>query len=345
MKAYEVGDYSTTAKVRLVERADPMPSQGQVLIRVHSTGPNARDFQIMSSGIWAGPPSPSLIPLCDVAGEILAVGPEVTGFAAGDRVTMTHYWQWLDGPWDESMKREDHAQTLDGFLRERAVVPAAALLKIPAYLSFEEASTLPSAGLTAWQAVIETGRTRAGETLVTLGTGGVSVFAVQWAKMAGARVIVTSSSDAKIARMQEIGADAGINYRTNPEWYKKVLELTDGRGADIVINNVGMSELDQCLESCASGARVMFVGATPVTPDRQAIAAEAPRRLGLLIIRDLTLKGIVVGSRRMFQNMLDAMVVNKIHPVIDRRFSFDAANEALAYAAKADKIGKVVINI
>lgn len=345
MRAYEVGEYPATGKVRLVERGDPTPSRGQVLIRVYSTGPNARDFQIMSKGIWAGPPSPSLIPLCDVAGEVLAIGPEVTGFAKGDRVTMTHYWQWLDGPWDESMKREDHAQTLDGFLCELAVVPAAALLKIPASLSFAEASTLPSAGLTAWQAVVETGRTRAGETLVTLGTGGVSVFAVQWAKMVGARVIVTSSSDAKIARMQEIGADDGINYRTTPDWYKQVLELTNGRGADIVINNVGMSELDQCLESCASGARVMFVGATPVTSDRQAVAAEAPRRLGLLIIRDLTLKGVIVGSRRMFQNMLDAMVVNDMHPVIDRRFSFDAANEALAYAAKGDKIGKVVIQI
>lgn len=345
MRAFEVGEFATTRQVTMVERPDPVPGPGEVLVRIRATGPNARDFQIMSTGIWAGPPSKHLVPLCDMAGEVAALGKGVTNFAEGDRVTMTHYWQWLDGAWDENMKREDHAQTLDGFLRELAVVRAEALIRIPDPISFEAAGTLPSAGLTAWQAVVETGRVQSGETLVTIGTGGVSVFAVQWAKMIGARVIVTSSSDEKIERMKAIGADEGINYRTHPKWYEQVLALTRGKGANIVINNVGMAELDNCLEACASGGRIMFVGASPVTADRQLVAPEAPRRLGLLIIRDLTIKGIVVGSRKMFENMLNKMAEHAIHPVIDRTFAFEEANEALTYAAKGDKIGKVVIRL
>lgn len=345
MKAYEVGDFASSRRVRLVERPDPSPGSGEALVRVRSTGPNARDFQIMSTGMWSGPVSPHLIPLCDMAGDVVAVGDGVSQVAVGDRVTMTHYSRWLDGPWDVSMREQDFAHTRDGFLCELAVVPAAALIRIPEPISYEEAGTLPSAGLTAWQAVVEAGRLRPGETMVTIGTGGVSVFAAQWARMLGARVIVTSSSDAKLERMKQLGADEGINYRTHPNWYERVLQLTGGRGADLVVNNVGMPELDQCLEACASGARIMYVGASPVTADRQALAPVVPRRLGLLILRDLTLKGIIVGSRRMFETMMNKMVEHEVHPVIDRRFDFKDANDALAYAAAGEKIGKVVIRL
>lgn len=346
MRVFEVGDFAETGKLRMTERPDPTPGPGEALVRIRSTGPNARDFHIMKTGMMErGAAAETFIPLCDMAGEVVELGADVREVRVGDRVTMPHYRLWLDGRWDESMKHEDHAQTIDGFLRELAVVPARALIRIPDPVSLEDAGTLPSAGLTAWNAVVEAGRLQPGETMVTIGTGGVSVFAAQWGKMMGARVIVTSSSDEKIARLKDIGSDEGINYKTDPDWHRAVMDLTNGKGADLVINNVGMAELDNCLESCASGARVMSVGASPVNRDRNWVNAPAPRRMGLLIIRDLTLKGVIVGSRKMFVTMLDQMVAHDVRPVIDRTFAFEEANEALAYAAKGDKLGKVVIRV
>lgn len=346
MRVFEVGDFATTGRLRMVERSDPAPGPGEVLVRIRSTGPNARDFHIMKTGMMGSPAAIAAhIPMCDLAGEVLELGVGVTQVALGDRVTMPHYRLWLDGNWDESMKNVDHAQTIDGFLRELAALPAEALIRIPDPISLEDAGTLPSAGLTAWNAVIEAGNIQPGETLVTIGTGGVSVFAAQWGKMMGARVIVTSSSDEKIARMKEIGADDGINYRTHPDWHKAVMELTGGKGANLVLNNVGMAELDSCLESCTSGGRIMSIGASPVNKGRTWINASAPKRLGLLILRDLTLKGVIVGSRRMFVNMLDAMVEHNVRPVIDRYFNFDDVNEALDYAAMGYKLGKIVIRV
>ena len=345
MKAYEIGDYAETGKLRLVEQPDPTPGPGEALVRIRSTGPNARDYAIFTKGIYKGPPPKTRVPFCDMAGDVVALGEGASPVAVGDRVTMTHYWQWLDGAWQLHMREEDYGQSRDGFLREMAVVPAAALIRLPDAISYRDAATLPSAGLTAWHAVVATGKTKPGETLVTIGTGGVSVFAMQWARMCGARVIVTSSSDEKLARMKTLGADDTINYRATPDWYKEVLALTDGRGADLVVNNVGPAELDQCLESCAAGARILYIGSNAVSSDRVDAAPVAPRRMPLLIIRDLTLHGIVVGSREMFVDMLEAMVKHDIRPVIDRVFDFADANAALAYAATGAKMGKVVITI
>jgi NADPH:quinone reductase-like Zn-dependent oxidoreductase len=258
---------------------------------------------------------------------------------------MTHYWQWLDGNWQEWMREDDFAMNRDGFLVEQAVVPAAALIRLPDSIGYEEASTLQSAGLTSWNAVVENGRVKAGDTVVSIGTGGVSVFAIQWAKLKGARAIVTSSSDEKLARMKELGADDGVNYAQGRPWSEGVMALTDGRGADIVVNNVGLAELDECISACASGGRIMHIGANPVSPDRKAAEPEAPKRLGLLIMRDLTIKGIIVGSREMFVRLIDAMAANNIKPVIDRVYGFDQVNEAARYMAGGEKLGKVVIRV
>jgi NADPH:quinone reductase-like Zn-dependent oxidoreductase len=346
MKAYEIGDYESTGRVRLVELPTPEPGPREALIRVRATGPNARDYVIMSTGLWGGKQPATRIPLCDVAADVVAVGADVTEVAPGDRVTMIHYARWLDGAWDVAMCSDDYGQTRDGFLREFAAVPANALVRIPDNLSYEDAATLPSAGLTAWQAVVVEGRLRPGATVVVTGTGGVSVYAMQWAKLLGARVIVTSSSDEKIERMRELGADGGVNYRTTPKWYEGVMALTGGRGAELVVNTVGLLELDNCLEACRSGGRVAYIGATPVTSDRVAVGVGVPKRLGLLIVRDLTLKGIIVGSRRMMEDLVEALGRHpEVRPVVDRVYGFDQANEALAYFAKAGKIGKVVIRV
>lgn len=346
MKAYEIQDFAQTGKLRLVDRpVPPPPGPGQALVRIRATGLNARDLSIMRGLQFGQTVAPTRIPLSDNAGDVIAVGAGVTHVKPGDRVTMTHYWRWLDGNWDVSMRAEDFALTLDGFLVEQAIVPAAPLIRLPDSISHEEAATLQSAGLTAWNAVVESGGVKAGQTVVTTGTGGVSVFCMQWAKMLGARVIVTSSSDDKIARVKALGADDGINYRTTPLWAKAVMDLTGGRGADIVVNNVGMSEVDQCLESCVSGGRVMYVGANAVAPDRKDPVPQPLTRLPLLIIRDLTLKGVIVGSRAMFVNLLTQMAANKVQPVIDRIYDFEQVNDAIAYMAGGDKIGKVIIRV
>ena len=345
MQAYEVGDYPRSGKLRRVERPDPVAGPGEALVRVRATGPNARDFAIWTTGIWKDPAASNFIPMCDFAGDVVAVGAGVSEVAPGDRVTMIHYSRWLDGQWDVSMRHEDYGFTRDGFLRELAAVPAASLVRVPDSIPYEDAATLPSAGLTAWQAVVEEGRLRPGDTMVTLGTGGVSVFALQWAKLLGARVIVTSSSDAKLARMRELGADGTINYQSTPKWHEAVMEQTGGRGAALVINTVGLQELDACLEACRSGARIAHIGANAVSSDRIARGGVVPQRLGLLIIRDLTLKGIVVGSRRMMADAVAAMATHRLRPVIDRVYGFDAANEAIERFARGDKIGKVMIRV
>jgi len=345
MKAYEIQNFAETGRLTLVDRPVPEPKAGEALINMRATGLNARDLSIMQGDQFGRKIPPTRIPLSDNAGDVVAVGPGVTEVAPGDRVTMTHYWRWLDGAWHESMREDDYAMTMDGFLVEQAVVPAAALIKIPDSISYEEASTLQSAGLTAWHAVVEAGKAKSGDTVVTIGTGGVSVYAMQWAKMVGARVIVTSSSDAKLARMKELGADDGINYATNPEWSEEVMALTGGTGANLVVNNVGLAELDQCLSACGSGGMIAHIGANPVSADRKATAPEPPKRLGLLIMRHLTIQGIIVGSREMFVTLLDHMATHDIKPVIDRVYPFDEVNDAIAYMAGADKIGKVVVRV
>lgn len=345
MKAYVIGDYINTKQLAPVDRPDPTPGPGEVLMKVRATGPNARDFQIWTTGTAMGPPPRERVVCADNAGEVLAVGEGVTNVKPGDRISTIHYNQWIDGPWDFEMRHIDHGQTIDGFMQEKAIVSAEAVVKLPENISFEDASTLPSAGLTAWNAVVATGQVKAGETVVTIGTGGVSVFAMQWAKMLGARVIVTSSSDEKLAKMKELGADDVINYRTHPEWSKQVMELTGGRGAEAVINNVGTSEMDQCLESCASCGRVMFLGHSPVSSDREARAMPPLLRLPLLIIKNIDIRGVIVGSRKMYEDLINAVSKHNIKPIIDRVYDFDQANEAVAYMASTDKIGKVVIRV
>lgn len=345
MRAYEISDFGSSRKLRAVKRPDPIPGPGEVLVKVRFTGVNARDFAIMGGNQHGRIVPPDRIPLCDFAGDVVALGDGVTEVTPGDRVTMPHYWKWLDGAWHASMREFDFGLTIDGFLAELRVVPAVALVKLPESMAYEDAAPLNSAGLTAWQGVVVAGHPKPGDTVVTIGAGGVSVFAMQWAKMLGARVIVTSSDDAKLDRMKQLGADDVVNYRKTPDWYKGVLALTGGEGAAVVINNVGMSELDNCLEATASGGRVSFIGSNSVAPGRAVSQPDPLKRLGLLIVRDITLKGVIVGSRQMMADMVAAMDTHAIKPVIDRIYDFDQANDAIEYVRGADKIGKVLIRV
>ena len=305
-------------------------------MRVRATGLISRDSALMR-GSYSGGRVATRIPLSDNAGEVLSLGAGVEGVKVGDRVTVTHFYRWLDGDWDSAMLRHDRSVTMDGFLREQALVPAASLVKIPDSLSFAQASTLQSAGLTAWRALVVEGGVRAGDVVLTLGTGGVSLFNLQLAKAHGARVIVTSSSDEKLARMKQLGADHGINYRTTPAWKKEVLAMTGGRGADVVLNTVGYAEMERCLLCCANNARLVHIGSG------KALAPFAA--LPNLMVRNVTLKGITVGSRRMFDDLMRAVVANRISPVIDRVFPFGQALDAVRFFESSERVGKVVIEI
>ena len=345
MKVFEIGDYSKGLNLHAVERPEPLPGQGEAVMRVRATGINARDLTIMHGSLGKTVMPYSRVPLSDNAGDIIAIGAGVENVQVGDRVTMNHYWEWLDGDWHASMADKDYSATIDGFLAEQVVVPAAALIKLPDSMSYEEASTLQSPGLTAWNAVVEAGAARASDTVLTLGSGAVPVFGMQWARMLGARCIMTSSSDEKLARLKELGPDFGVNYRTNPHWPAEVLELTHGEGADIILNNVGLSEVENCLMAAASNGRIMHIGANPVVHNQEPQEPTSLTKLPNIILKNLTVRGIIVGSRRMFEDLIQAMVTNNIRPVIDRVFDWDDVYDAIEYMQSGEKIGKIVIRV
>lgn len=356
-RAWEVGEpVAGGFGIRAVERLVRAPGPGEVRMRVRATGLNARDLSLLRGvRIYGSRDGPRRIPLDDNAGEVIEVGAGVAGLRGGERVVCTHFPLWLDGAWDDpTMSILDFGVNADGFLAEEAIVPAQGLVRIPDPLTFEQAAAFPNAGLTAWHAVVEGARVRPGETVVTLGTGGVSVFAFQWAKLLGARVAITSSSDDKLARLRALGADVIVNYRARPDWHEAVLEATGGRGADVVINTVGIAELERCLLACASNARVMQVGANPVRRGPAAAAGagggtepapglrDFPRGM---IMRGLRIQGVIVGSRRMLDSALQAAAANRVSPIIDRTFAFSQVQAALDYMAGGDKLGKVMIQV
>ena len=345
MKVYEIGDYTKGFNLHAVERPEPVPGHGEAVMRVRATGINARDLSIMEGALGKNIMPYTRVPLSDNAGDVIAVGPGVENVQVGDRVTMTHYWEWLDGDWHGSMAEKDYASTIDGFLAEQVVVPAVALIKLPDSMSYEDASTLQSPGLTAWNAVVEAGAAKASDTVLTLGTGAVSVFGMQWAKMLGARCIMTSSSDEKLNRLKELGVDDGVNYRTNPDWPTQVLELTNGEGAGIILNNVGVGELENCLLAAASNGRIMHIGANPVVHNQGPQEPPSLSKLPNIIIKNLTIRGIIVGSRRMFVDLIQAMVTNDIKPVIDRVFDWDDIYDVIEYMQSGEKTGKIVIRV
>ena len=223
----------------------------------------------------------------------------------------------------------------DGVLAEEVVLPEHALIKIPQSLSYEEAATLPCAALTAWNALMETGQLKSGQTVLTLGTGGVSLFALQFAKAAGAKVIITSSSDEKLARAKKMGADFAINYRTNPNWSKEVMRLTEHRGANLIIETGGPETLNHSLQASSFNGQIVIIGA-------QAGADQGISPLPILF-KKLCLQGIMVGNKKMFENMLDQISRHNIKPVIDEVFSFEDVPKAYKKMGAANHFGKIVI--
>jgi NADPH:quinone reductase-like Zn-dependent oxidoreductase len=337
MNVYVIRKGSTTLEgLQREERPDPQPGPHEILIRVRAASRNYRDQMILAGHYFAGPVKRDLVPFSDGAGEVVSVGPGVTRFKPGDRVAGTFFQVWTDGV--PTGLLPTLGGPLDGMLAEHIVLNEEGAVAIPKSLSFEEAATLPCAGVTAWHALMVSGaRVKPGDTVLCLGTGGVSIFAVQFAKAAGARVIITSSSDDKIKRARELGASDGINYKRHPDWEKQVQELTGGRGVDHVVEVGGVGTLARSFQAVGYGGKIALIG---------VLAGQSgdANPLGLMFKR-ASLHGIFVGSRRMFEEMNEAIEFNQIKPVVDKVFPFEKAADAWRCFASGDFVGKVVIRI
>ncbi|WP_329047959.1 NAD(P)-dependent alcohol dehydrogenase [Amycolatopsis sp. NBC_01488] len=320
------------AELVVVERDVPEPGPGQVLVRMRGWAVNARDLMIVK-GFYPKPVKPDVVPLSDGAGEVVAVGEGVREWSAGDRVAATYFPKWTSGPATPAKTEDDLAGTLDGVLAEYALFAENALVAVPAHLDFAEAATLPSAGVTAWRAVVEEGGLAPGQTVLTLGSGGLSTFALQFAVLGGARVIATSSADEKLARLTGLGAAETINYTTTPEWGAAAAELTGG-GVDHVVDVGGGGTIGQSMIAARHGGHVSVAG---------VLTHEGAADPVLVLVKQLTLRGLTNASRETFQAMNRAIEHSGLRPVIDRRFAFDEVAEALKHLESGTHVGKVVL--
>jgi len=335
MKAYQLSATTGPDALRFVELPQPKPTAGQVLVRVRATALNYRDL-LVSDGRYGKVALP-LIPLSDGAGEIAVVGEGVTRWKTGDRVAGTFFQDWLTGPFRRETTNTALGGALNGMLAEYVALSEQGVVAVPPHLSFEEAAALPCAALTAWQALVTRGNVSADETVLLLGTGGVSIFALQFAKMHGARVIITSSSDAKLARARTLGADETINYRSVPDWEKEVFRLTDGAGVDQIVEVGGTGTFVKSLRSIAPGGQVHLVGGV------SGFTSDVP--LTEIIRKLVVVRGIYVGNRAMFEAMNRAISLHRTKPVIDRTFGFADAPAAYRYQQSGAHFGKVVISV
>ena len=318
----------------LIERPDPTPGPGQVLLRVRAASLNYRDQAVVTGNYFGGVATRDLIPLSDGAGEVLAIGAGVSRFKVGDRVTAGFSQRDPVGP--PLGERRALGSPLDGVLAEKIVLYEDGLVAIPDGYTDEEASCLPCAGVTAWNALMVAGKPlRPGQTVLVLGTGGVSMLALQFAKAAGARVIATSSTDEKLARVKALGASDGINYRTTPDWEKEVLRLTGGRGVDCVVEVGGTGTINRSFQSVAAGGKVSLIG----------VLSSGDTNPYLIMLKTASLHGIAVGDLQSFADMVAAINVNRIRPVIDKVFAFEDAVAAYRHHVSGNFIGKVVIRI
>ena len=336
MKAYELQATGSLDGLRLVDRPQPQPAHGQIVVQVRAASLNYRDLIVMQGAY--GKVSLPLVPLSDGAGEVVAVGDGVTRWQPGDRVAGTFFPEWLAGPVTaESTKAAMGGGSTTGMLAEFVALSEHGAVRIPEHLSFEEAATLPCAAVTAWNSLVDHGRVKAGETVVLLGSGGVSIFGLQIAKLHGARTIITSSSDEKLARATALGADATINYRTTPDWEKKVIELTGGLGADHIMEVGGAGTFAKSLRATRVGGHVALIGVLA------GVASEL--RVTDILMKSLRVHGIYVGSREMFESLNRAVTQHKLKPVIDRVFPFAEARAAYEHLQSGKHFGKVVISI
>ncbi len=336
MKVYEISKTASSLDdLHAAERPEPVAADYDVLVRIRAVSLNYRDHAIVT-GQYRVHLDHDTIPCSDGAGEVVSVGPKVTRFKPGDRVVSTFFQVWIDGM--PPKNRSALGAPIDGTLAEYVCLHEDGWVAMPPSLSYEEASTLSCAAATAWSALMMAGRPiKPGDTVLALGTGGVSMFALQFAGAAGARVLVTSSSDEKIARARKIGASDGVNYKKDPDWEKEVVQLTGGRGVDCVVETGGVGTLAKSYRCVGWQGKVCLIGVL-AGPEGQNNPHD-------LMFKSASLHGIGVGSRTVLEQLIRAIEVNRIKPVIDKVFPFSEAPEAFRYQASQAYVGKIVIAV
>lgn len=336
MKAWEIRGSFGLENLRQVERETPKPGPGQVLLRVKATSLNFRDL-MMVSGTYNPRQKLPLVPFSDGAGEVAEVGEGVAAVKPGDRVCSTFSQNWPGGKPTRERLRASMGGPRDGCLAQYVLLEEHGVIPIPEHLSFEEAATLPCAGVTAWAALAGRRKLTAGQSVLLQGTGGVSIFALQFAKALGATTIVTSSSDEKLERTKELGSDHRINYKETPDWHKPARELTGGVGVDHIVEVGGAGTLERSLKSVKIGGFIAVIGVLA--------GPAAPLNVTQILMNSVHVQGITVGSRDDFEAMNACIRAHKIHPVVDRSFGFDEAVEALKFLQAGKHFGKIVVNI
>ena len=332
MRVWANQDAFGIENLKLVERPEPKPGAGEIIVDMKSASLNYRDLLTVTMGAGNQPP---LVPFSDGAGVVSAVGSGVSRVKVGDRVCPLFYQSWISGPVTAESRSQPLGGPLEGVLQPRIKLIADGVSKIPDYLSFEEAATLPCAGLTAWRAITVEAPVGPDDTILVQGTGGVSIFALQFAKARGAKVIATSSSDAKLERARKLGADHLINYKTNPEWGQEALKLTAGRGVDVVIEVGGDNTMSKSLDAVRVGGTIVVIGILGGLSNNIFIPA--------LFSKNARMIGISVGSREQFDEMVKHMTEWKMHPVVDKVFPLDQVRDALKLMQAGGHFGKICL--
>lgn len=333
MFVYEIRDGFGFDHLRRAERPEPTPGPGQIVVAVRTAALNYRDLLVVKGLYNPKLPLPR-VPLSDAAGVVAAIGPGVSRVKVGQRVAGLFMPAWLDGEVDDAKARSALGGAVDGVLAEKIVLPEDGVVNVPDHLTDEEAATLPCAAVTAWHALCTAGNVKAGDTVLIQGTGGVSLFALQFARLLGARVLGTSGSDAKLDKARALGLAAGVNYKTTPEWGDAIRKLAGGAGVDHVVEVGGAGTLPQSLRAVRTNGRISLIG---------VLSGAGQFNPTPVLMKNICVQGIFVGSRAMFEAMNRAIALHQLRPVIDRVFPFDAAAEALRYLESAAHFGKIVL--
>ena len=335
MKVWQIQSFGID-QLALVDLPQPRPGRGEVLIKVHAVSLNYRDL-LMVRGHYNPKMSVPRIPCSDGAGEVVEVGEGVDHVTVGQRVAGIFMQNWLDGAPTAETSKGALGGDVDGMLAEYVVLHQSGVVSIPEHLSFPEAATLPCAGVTAWNAVVNAAQVKPGDVVVIQGTGGVSIFALQFAKMVGAIVIGTSSSNEKLERAKAMGLHAGLNYRQSPEWAKWVVQETNNRGADLIVEVGGAGTFTQSLQAVRYGGTVAQIGVLSQSTQ--------PLPIHLILHQQVRIQGIYVGSKTHFEAMNRAVVASRTQPVVDRIYAFDQARQALKTMEMGSHFGKIVIRV
>ena len=321
--------------LQIIERPEPKPGFGQVLLRMKAWSLNYRDLLVVK-GYYNPKLKFPFVPLSDGVGEVIGVGDGVTRVKVGDRVAGCFMQRWLAGELTDAGAKSGLGGAIEGVAAEQVVLHEDGVVKLPGHLTDEEAATLPCAALTAWNALVSRGQIKAGDSVLVQGTGGVSIFALQIARLMGARVIATSSSNAKLERVKQMGASDGINYKETPAWEDKVRDLTGGAGVDHVVEVGGAGTFTQSLKAVRLGGTISLIG---------VLAGKGDVNLMPVLMKSVRVQGIFVGSREMFEAMNRALALNQLRPVVDRVFDFKDIQAALKHMESAAHFGKICLRV